>query len=158
MVFCLMKDLLLRRVSLKDLNKIIKIEKENFRDPWGMFSFLAEFKNPFTIFMVLEFQKEITGYIIVREYEESFHITNISVKREYQRKGFGKKMMDFVIREAIKKNKKEIYLEVRVSNKKAIKFYEKLGFKRRRIIPYYYSDFESAYEYVLEIKREKDQL
>ncbi len=51
--------------------------------------------------------------------------------------------------EAMKGNR-SLKLEVRQSNSDAIRFYEKLGFRKNRIIPDFYQD-EDALEMVLEI-------
>ena len=42
-------------------------------------------------------------------------------------------------------NSDAIYLEVRVSNEPAIRLYEKLGYKKLGIIPFYYADGEDAF-------------
>jgi ribosomal-protein-alanine N-acetyltransferase len=44
----------------------------------------------------------------------------------------------------------EIYLEVRVSNKSAVKMYENLGFKIKSRLRTYYRDGEDAYLMALE--------
>ncbi len=144
-----MKDLLLRKAKLRDLPEILKIEKEVFPEPWSFYSFIIELNHPFNHFVVLEMENEIIGYMIAGEFEESYHLKNIAIKKEYQGKGYGKFLLNHLIEKAKKENKKFIFLEVRVSNERAIKFYEKLGFKRNRILKGYYGYKEDGYEYVL---------
>jgi len=144
-----MKNLLLRRARLKDIPEILKIEREVFSDPWSFYSFLFELNYPFNYFVVLEMEKEIIGYMIAGEYEESYHLKNLAIKKEKQGKGYGKFLLNNLIKKAKKEYKKFIFLEVRVSNKRAIKFYEKMGFKKNRILKGYYGYKEDGYEYVL---------
>ncbi len=143
-----MKNPLLRRVRFGDLFEILKIERELFPKPWSFYSFLFELRNLANYFVVLEIEKKIIGYMVAGEYEESYHLKNIAIKREYQGKGYGKLLLNNLIEKAKRENKKFIFLEVRVSNERAIKLYEKLGFKRERILKGYYN-FEDGYEYIL---------
>ena len=144
-----MKNLLLRKAKLRDLPEILKIEKEVFPDPWSFYSFIFELNYPSNYFVVLETEDKIIGYMIAGEYEESYHLKNIAIKKEHQGKGYGKFLLNHLIEKAKKENKKFIFLEVRVSNERAIKFYEKFGFKRNRILKGYYGYKEDGYEYVL---------
>ncbi len=147
-----MKNLSLKRVKLKDIPEILKIEKEVFPDPWSFYSFLFELKNPDNYFYVIELENKIIGYIIAGEYEESYHLKNIAIKKEYQGKGYGKFLLNNLIRKAKEEKKKFIFLEVRVSNERAIKFYEEFGFKRNRLLKGYYGYKEDGYEYILNLE------
>ncbi len=55
----------------------------------------------------------------------------------YRGKGYGKEYLKKRLKEFSKKYKK-IFLEVRKSNVSAIKLYESLGFKRKKILEKYY--------------------
>jgi len=144
-----MKNLSLRKAKLRDLPEILKIEKEVFPEPWSFYSFIFELNYPSNYFVVLEIENEIIGYMIAGEYEESYHLKNIAIKKEYQGKGYGKFLLNHLIEKAKKENKKFVFLEVRISNERAIKFYEKFGFRRNRILKGYYGYKEDGYEYVL---------
>ena len=61
----------------------------------------------------------------------------------------GKKLLGYMIDEAIKNDCEIMSLEVRVSNAKATGLYEKMGFFNNRIRKSYYSDnYEDAYEMI----------
>ena len=81
--------------------------------------------------------------ICLANYEKEENEVNISllcVKKEYQRKGFGKLILNSCIDNCIKKGYYHFYLHVAVTNKKAIKLYEKVGFKKCELIKNYYSE------------------
>ena len=99
---------------------------------------------------------EVVGYVMTRiEWGLGFiermltkraHIISIAVLEGYRRRGIGRALMV----EAMSASKyvykaREMYLEVRISNIPAISLYEKLGFKKVKVIPFYYRDGEDAY-------------
>lgn len=57
------------------------------------------------------------------------YLSMIAVDPEHYGKGYGKKLMDFVIHDLINKNFKYFELEVLKSNTSAIKFYETYNFQ-----------------------------
>jgi ribosomal-protein-alanine N-acetyltransferase len=79
------------------------------------------------------------------ETEAEIEIYNIAVKLHYQSRGFGQKLLDQIIACNPNLKSKNIWLEVRESNTKAIRFYEKNEFikisKRRN---FYNSPVENA--------------
>ena len=66
-----------------------------------------------------------------------FHFIDCCLK-ELSRKGYGKKILKKVLFQSKVLGASIVFLEVRVSNDKAIDFYEKFGFKRDAIRYNYY--------------------
>ena len=62
--------------------------------------------------------------------EKTIEIHNITIGENFKRIGVGSQMIEFVIALARKYKAKNILLEVRESNKKAVNFYEKFNFKK----------------------------
>ncbi|MEN3046222.1 MAG: ribosomal protein S18-alanine N-acetyltransferase [Candidatus Hydrothermales bacterium] len=146
----------MRKAKLRDLPEILKIEREVFPDPWSIYSFIYELKNPANYFTVLELDGMIIGYLIAGEYEKSYHLKNIAVRKNFQSMGYGKILLEDLIKKAKRELKSYIFLEVRVTNERAIKFYEKFGFKKVRLIRGYYSFKEDAYEYLLKLNKDEE--
>jgi len=92
----------------------------------------------------VEHSFKVSGFL--PRFSKVGHVVSIGILPSYRRLGIGsglmKKAMDALknIYECV-----EVYLEVRVSNNTAIKFYEKLGFTIDRVIKGYYKDGEDAY-------------
>lgn len=81
------------------------------------------------------------------------HLISIAVLEEYRGRGVGSALLSATI-EALRDvyDVEAVYLEVRVSNTRAIKLYEKFGFRRVRRVKGYYMDGEDAYVMVLRLK------
>ena len=77
-------------------------------------------------------EEEILGYVV---YTPEGHIISIAVDPRHRRKGIG----TCLVKEAIGNSKGEfMWAEVRESNTGAQAFYEKLGFRKKGVIPRYY--------------------
>ena len=81
--------------------------------------------------------EKIIGFLIFR----NDSIMNLAIHPEFRKKGIGKKL----IKELMKKSK-IIKLRTREHNKNAIDFLNKLGFKEKRKIEKYYSNYDNAIE------------
>uniref|UniRef100_A0A7V4JPV9 [Ribosomal protein bS18]-alanine N-acetyltransferase n=1 Tax=Thermodesulfobacterium geofontis TaxID=1295609 RepID=A0A7V4JPV9_9BACT len=113
-----------------DLQIISELERDLFsEEKWSYFQILKEFENGLSKIWVLKKKEKIIGYLIFREIKPEIEIFKIGVKKEYQRKGVGTKLMQKLIEFAKEKNINKIFLEVKASNLPAYNFYKKLGFK-----------------------------
>ena len=83
---------------------------------------------------------EIIGFINFSIIYDRSELNYIFVLQKYRKKGYAKKMIDFLIDYVENNNCSNITLEVRCSNISAIKFYEKNGFKKASIRKNYYDN------------------
>ena len=135
---------LIHEAEEKDLQIISELERDLFsEEKWSYFQILREFKNNFSKILVYKEKEEIIGYLIFREIEPEIEIFKIGVKKEYQRKGVGTKLIQKLIEIAKEKNISKIFLEVKASNLSAYNFYKKLGFKEMYRRKNYYSNEEA---------------
>jgi len=118
----------IREMKLNDLNSVMEIEMKLFRSPWTEAMFIKEIEDQYSF--VLENTKKIIGYICGWKILDEFTITNVAVEPNFQKKGFGKKIVEFIINRAKKVKCNNIFLEVRESNIVAIKMYVGLGFSK----------------------------
>jgi len=133
---------LIHEAEERDLQIISELEKDLFfEEKWSYFQILKEFKNEISKIWVLKEKEKIIGYLIFREIKPEIEVFKIGVKKEYQRKGLGTKLMQKLIEFAKEKNISKIFLEVKASNLSAYNFYKKLGFKETyRRKNYYYNE------------------
>ena len=127
----------LQLASFSDLDKISTIEKETNEYPWSPNIFKSSL-NAGNSSIVLKDKNNILGYAFFSVVETDSHLLNITVSKDYQGKGYGKKILDKVIFQSKVLGATVVFLEVRVSNYRAIDFYEKFGFKRDAIRYNYY--------------------
>ena len=127
----------LQLASFGDLDKISKIEKETNEYPWSLNNFKSSL-NAGNSSIVLKDKKNILGYAFFSVIDTDSHLLNITVSKDFQGRGYGKRILDKVLFQSKVLGATVIFLEVRVSNYKAINFYEKFGFKRDAIRYNYY--------------------
>ncbi len=87
-------------------------------------------KNPFFgAFFYLEDQ-QIVGYLFYSQIYERIELDQIEVIEEYRKRGIASKLLEALLAKAQEEKKKNITLEVNKENWKALKLYEKYGFKK----------------------------
>lgn len=144
----------IRQMEIDDIDNVIESENKIFGDSLGSDMLYTELKcNPYAFYFVLEVNKKFAGYIGTWIEEEHSEIINFLVLEEYQGNGFGSMMLDFVINLVKSVNVPNISLEVRKSNEKAIKLYEKYGFKYSHTREKYYKNGEDALVLILEVTK-----
>ncbi|WP_297475112.1 ribosomal protein S18-alanine N-acetyltransferase [Thermococcus sp.] len=143
----------IRPARLFDIPEVVRIERASFNEeyPRGIFLTFLE-SNPDT-FLVAEYGGRVIGYVMgyLRPDMEG-HIMSIAVDPEYRRNGIGTALLTEVIERLINEGARYIGLEVRVSNERAIRLYESLGFRRIKRIMGYYADGEDAYYMLLPVE------
>ena len=71
---------------------------------------------------------------------KKINIAVLCVQQEYQGKGLGKSILNACIDNCVKKGYNNFFLHVMVTNEKAIRLYEKVGFKKIELVKNYYSN------------------
>lgn len=86
---------------------------------------------------------KIIGVIVLKKYfsvHNSCEITVLAVDKNFQRKGIGGKLVKFIEKRTKKLGFKRLFLYTSLkNNRKARRFYEKIGYKKINIFPGYYS-------------------
>ena len=131
--------MIIRDFELRDLEEVMRMEKENFPDPWPKESFLYDMNNEVASFKVLEKEEKVVGYYILYYMFENADIGNICIDRAYQGKGLGEYLFKDLLINCIKNEIEFVHLEVRVDNVKAYNLYKKMGFEKTRIRKGYYN-------------------
>ena len=127
----------LQLANYKDLKQIVKIEKDTNEHPWSLKNFKSSL-DAGNSSLVLKKENRILGYAFFSIAATDSHLLNITVSSNYQGKGYGRKILEKVILQSSVLGATVIFLEVRISNHRAINFYEKFGFKRDAIRYEYY--------------------
>jgi ribosomal-protein-alanine N-acetyltransferase len=131
-----------RRLELRDLNPIEKIERASYRTPWSRSMFAGELAKPSSVSLGAFDPEthELLGYLIISRYVDAWHVMNLVVAPEHWRRGIGTRLLATLFDMTADDDRRGFTLEVRVSNDAAIELYESLGFTSQGIRRGYYTD------------------
>ncbi len=110
---------MIRKLELSEYQKVETLFQEEFE------SLTFNSMNPFEKIYVYE-DNLIKGFISYSVIYERCELNYLAVLKPFQNQKIGTKLLQFMIE---KEKDKEISLEVRQDNKKAISLYQKWGFK-----------------------------
>lgn len=130
----------IREMNIADAKAVAEVEHDVFTTPWSSEMFEQEIENVLTTYMLVCMDEEIIGFAGFWLVVDEAQVTNIAIKQDWQERGYGRVLVTKLMQSAQQKGALSISLEVRPSNKRAIKLYEKLGFKEVGIRPNYYQD------------------
>jgi ribosomal-protein-alanine N-acetyltransferase len=118
---------LLREMRVADAEAILRIEQQVHTHPWTRGNFTGAL-NSDNICKVYEAGEEIVGYTILMPAVDEIQLLNLSIAREHQRKGWGRKLLGETVEIARGMNMRRMLLEVRMSNVVARGLYLDAGF------------------------------
>lgn len=125
---------ILRAAREKDLPEITGLEQEIFGvHAWSENSVREELTNPTRRYTVLADSRqspEILGYAGVFVAGQQADVQTVAVRADCRGRGYGRIMLNELLRIAAQAGAREIFLEVRADNQTAIRLYESNGFKR----------------------------
>jgi [ribosomal protein S18]-alanine N-acetyltransferase len=132
----------IRRLELRDLNAIERIERDSYRTPWSRSMFAGELAKPSSVSLGA-FDPEtgdLLGYLIISRYVDAWHVMNLAVAPGYRRRRIASNLLERLFELTAGEDRRGYTLEVRVSNDVAIRLYEQAGFRARGIRRGYYTD------------------
>ena len=142
-------ECVIKRATVSDVNSINNIENHLPKRILSFDDIINDISNPNTYYFIAQTNDLPIGYISVKNMIDHIDIISIAVEEKYRKKRIGTILLNRVFVLAKELNISSIYLEVRVSNKSAINFYEKNGFNLITTRKNYYSDnHEDAFIYL----------
>ena len=146
-----MSEITLSLMTEADVDAIHAIEVACFKTPWSRESILREVKeNECARYLVLREDGDPIAYAGVWFILDEGHITNIAVRPDRRRMGYGEQVTRAMIQLAADSGMNWMTLEVRRSNKAAQELYHKLGFIDVGYRKRYYENTEDALVMALE--------
>lgn len=126
-----------RAMRRDDLAAIIAIEQSAYSHPWSVGIFDDCLRVGYRCLVVTD-RGQICGYAIYSIALDEAHLLNLCVSPEWRRVGLASILIDHVLRELTLAGVDRVFLEVRPSNKPALKLYAKQGFEKVGRRPGYY--------------------
>lgn len=135
----------IRKFQPDDFNSVIEIEKKVF-DEHDPFYYIKFYETCSEGFLVAEIGGIVAGFVVgYRVSEDIGRIFSLGVHPGYQNMGVGSALLKEINIRLQLSRVSEILLEVRQSNIRAKRFYERQGFYVSGITERYYYDGENAY-------------
>ena len=127
------------------LDALLQVEQRAYPHPWTRGNFLDALRSGYHARVLLG-GEELLGYYVAMQGVDEVHLLNITVAPEQQRQGWGRVMLDALALWARGLGAQWLWLEVRVSNTRAIAIYEAHGYRRVGLRKNYYPDGEGRRE------------
>jgi len=122
------QKLFIRKMSPEDLLQIAAIERQATPSPWSAVQFEQSLEQHRCLVMVADNSSEsILGYAIVSALLDQAEVLNICINSDYQGRGYGSQLLTDLLKQ-LPDAIEVVYLEVRVSNFRAIHLYQNHGF------------------------------
>jgi len=136
--------MIIRDFDYGDLQQVMEIVYSSFKEYYTSDFFLSIWQASPEGFMIAQEEGKIIGFVIgVISEAETLRILMICVREGYRNRGIGSELMHRLIKKF--NNVRKIRLEVKVTNKDAIKFYKKHGFVIKETLPEFYPDNTDGY-------------
>jgi ribosomal-protein-alanine N-acetyltransferase len=144
----------IRRLTYPDLPQVIAIERRVFPTPWSLAMFVLELSKQSGVCLAATVRGEaprptepggvvdderLAAYLICSRYDTVWHIMNVAVDLEDQRRGIASALLAELY-EQVGDEDARFTLEVRRSNAVAIHLYEREGFRAAGLRRRYYQD------------------
>ena len=130
----------IHRLAADDLSAIEVIEQRAYRTPWSRSMFASEIGKATSLCLGAFEGDRLVGYAITSRYVDSWHVMNVAVDPDRQRRGVATRLIERLFALTAGEAGRGYTLEVRVSNAEAIRLYERLGFERNGLRRGYYTD------------------
>lgn len=123
-------EISLTPMTKEDIPFIAAIERECFSSPWSESALEEELTNENAVFLTAKTCRKVVGYIGIHCVLDECYIANVAVTESERSKGIGKLLLRCAEDKARERDCSFISLEVRVSNKGAIRLYEGEGYEK----------------------------
>jgi ribosomal-protein-alanine N-acetyltransferase len=119
------------------LDEVLAIENAAYDFPWTRGNFLDSMSAGYAL-RALQAGPTIVGYYIAMPGVDELHLLNLSVAPAEQGRGHAHLMLQALRAQAVALRAQRLWLEVRVSNERARRIYERFGFVNSGLRRHYY--------------------
>ena len=126
-----------RSMRETDLATVTAIETSVYEFPWTRGNFFDSLHAGYTCWLCYDAQG-LVGYAVLMNASDEVHLLNLSIAGPRQRKGYGARMLEFLVDNARAVKARRFILEVRPSNGGGRRLYANFGFQQVGIRRDYY--------------------
>lgn len=120
--------------SPDETEALAEIHRDAFRRTWSAHDFTALMTDPSVFTLAARLKpligaRRLAGFVTVRFAADEAEILTIAVHSRYRGRGYGRLLMDDVVRRLYRERIATLFLEVDRTNRVAVRLYQRLGFK-----------------------------
>jgi len=131
----------IEEMKARDLRGVLAIEETLSEIPWSRRLFLEELaQGKLRIYLCAKEGRKVLGYFGSMLIEDELHVTTVVVRRESEGQGIATRLLLVGFSRAVERGVHAATLEVRASNKRAQRLYERFGFLPVGVRPKYYQN------------------
>ncbi len=124
-------------LALHHLDAVLQVERQAYAHPWLRSNFLDSLQSGYQAELLLA-GDTLLGYFVAMKGVDEVHLLNITVAPVHQRQGWARVMLDALAIWARGQGAQWLWLEVRLSNPRALQVYEAHGYRRVGLRKKYY--------------------
>ncbi|AGB80954.1 ribosomal-protein-alanine N-acetyltransferase [Serratia rubidaea] len=124
-------------LTAADLATAFKIEQASHAFPWTQATFASNQGERY-LNLKLDADGQMAGFAITQIVLDEATLFNIAIDPRYQRRGYGRALLNALIAELESRGVVTLWLEVRASNRGALALYNDLGFNEVTVRRNYY--------------------
>ncbi|MDP1546994.1 MAG: ribosomal protein S18-alanine N-acetyltransferase [Anaerolineales bacterium] len=134
-------NLIIRKMTLEDLEAVVAIDQVSFSLPWPARSFQFEvMDNEASRCWVVEADGRVIAMLVGWLIVDELHVATFATHPDFRGQGIGKKLLLHALRIAQEEGVVKSFLEVRAGNQVAQKMYREFGYVEDGIRKEYYKD------------------
>jgi ribosomal-protein-alanine N-acetyltransferase len=127
-----------RAMQVSDLAEVLAIEQAAYPVPWSKGNFIDSLAAGYPALVLRDQQGLMLGYMLALKGPDEMHLLNLALLPEQQGRGLARLMLDELCRLSRQQDCDSLWLEVRQSNSRARRFYQRYGFEEVGMRPAYY--------------------
>lgn len=120
-----------------DLAEVMAVEKTIYTHPWSQGNFADSLRAGYEC-RTWRLNGELVGYFVLMAAADEAHLLNLSIAEPHQRRGHGAALLTEAASLARRLGAKNVFLEVRPSNRAAQGLYTRFGFRKVAVRKGYY--------------------
>ena len=129
----------LRMDRLERLDAVLAVEQSAYSHPWSRSNFTDALRSGYEA-QLLVADDALLGYFVAMKSVDEVHLLNVTVAPDHQRQGWARVMLDALALWSRGQGAQWLWLEVRLSNVRAMQVYAAQGFGRVGLRKNYYPD------------------
>jgi len=141
----------LREMRRSDLVRVEALERVIYSQPWSEGIFRDELSQPGRVYLVAELDGDLLGYGGLMLVEGDAHVTTLAVAPGSRQRGLGSLLLLRLVERALAAGAANLTLEVRASNVRAQRIYQRFGMSAVGLRKHYYRDDDAMIMWATDI-------